>query len=114
MAELETKNSKHERRRWILPVIVLILAGIAFLVYTQQYYHADESASCSLESDETVKVVQTDYGWLFDGPSETDAIIFYPGLRWKKQHTLPCFTVLPDRVWMPVLSKCRFAWLSLV
>ena len=108
MAELETKNSKHERRRWILPVIVLILAGIAFLVYTQQYYHADESASCSLESDETVKVVQTDYGWLFDGPSETDAIIFYPGAKVEETAYAPLLHCLAGQGMDACLVKMPF------
>ena len=79
MAEREKKYSKRKKWLWIIPVFVLILPGIAFLVYTEQYYHADKSAHYSLESDETVEVMQTEYGWLFDGPSETDALIFYPG-----------------------------------
>ena len=79
MAAREKEYSKRKKWRWIIPLFVLILAGTAFLFYTEQYYHADKSAYYALESDETVKVMQTEYGWLFDGPSETDAIIFYPG-----------------------------------
>jgi hypothetical protein len=55
----------------------LLLLGTAF--YTQTYYHADEAAIEALSSDELVNVSQTDYGWFFDGPSEEDAFIFYPG-----------------------------------
>ena len=64
---------------WVIPVLVFILAGITFLFYTKQYYHADEAAYHSLESDDNVRVMQTEYGFLFHGPSETDALIFYPG-----------------------------------
>lgn len=52
---------------------------ITFLIYTEQYYHAEESAHAALKSDESVTVMQKEYGWFFDGPSETDALIFYPG-----------------------------------
>ena len=63
----------------VIPVIVIAALCIAFLAYTEQYYHAEESAYAALKSDESVIVTQTEYGWLFDGPSETDAFIFYPG-----------------------------------
>ncbi|MCR4611163.1 MAG: alpha/beta hydrolase [Lachnospiraceae bacterium] len=52
---------------------------IAFLIYAEQYYYADELAYDALKSDESVTVEQMEYGWFFDGPSKTDALIFYPG-----------------------------------
>ena len=69
------------RPRKYLTVIaaVILLLCIAFLFYTEQYYHADETAAAALISDDTVRVEETGYGWFFDGPSETDALIFYPG-----------------------------------
>ena len=63
----------------MIPLAALLLTCTVFLVYVEQYYHADESARAALKSDDTVKVTQTEYGWFFDGPSETDSIIFYPG-----------------------------------
>ncbi len=68
-----------KRRLWLIPVSVILLVCVIFLIYAGQYYHADETAHAALMSDETVTVVQTDYGWLFDGPSGEDALIFYPG-----------------------------------
>lgn len=79
MDEQEKRYRKRKKWRWIIPVFMLVLTGVVFLLYTEQYYHADQSAYYALNSDDTVKVTQTEYGWLFDGPSETDAIIFYPG-----------------------------------
>ncbi len=64
---------------WIIPVCLIVLFGAVFLIYTGQYYHADETAQSALQSDESVTVVQTDYGWMFDGPSTERALIFYPG-----------------------------------
>ena len=63
----------------MIPVFLIVLSGAAFLIYTGQYYHADGTAESALKSDEAVSVIQTDYGWLFDGPSAENALIFYPG-----------------------------------
>lgn len=70
-----------KKLRWlILPAVLLSLtAGTA--VYTADYYHADETALKALESDGTVKVSETDYGWYFDGPSDDTAMVFYPGAK---------------------------------
>ena len=68
-----------KRRLWIIPVFVIFLSCMLFLIYAEQYYHSDGTAYSALKSDETVTVTQTEYGWLFDGPSEDDALIFYPG-----------------------------------
>ena len=59
-------------------VLILAAAG-GFLWYTGDYYHAEPEALAALESDGEVTVEKTEYGWLFDGPSGTDALIFYPG-----------------------------------
>ena len=62
----------------MIPVILLI---ISFFLYTGNYYHADETAAAALEADETVAVTETEFGWLFDGPSDSDCLIFYPGAK---------------------------------
>lgn len=68
----------------ILPILaacILILAVMAG-IYLSQYYKADAEAVRVLHSDsEGVQVVRTDYGWLFDGPSEQAAFVFYPGAK---------------------------------
>ena len=66
---------------WTVPILVLVLLVGAFFIYTGQYYHADETALSALESDDKVTVTQTDFGWLFDGPSQNEALIFYPGAK---------------------------------
>ena len=75
------KAQLKRRTKLALPLIlglILLLTGI-FFCYVNVYYPADETALEALRSDEAVTVSQTDYGWFFDGPSETDALIFYPG-----------------------------------
>ena len=68
-----------KKLKWIIPVCLGMVLVVAFLVYAGDHYHPDATALESLESDEAVHVTKTDYGWLFDGPSESDALVFYPG-----------------------------------
>lgn len=79
MKSPEKRTPARRRRLWLIPVTVIALLCIAFLIYVEQYYPADGTAKSAMESDETVTVTQTAYGWLFDGPSGEDALIFYPG-----------------------------------
>ncbi len=79
MEKYEKRHPIRTKRAWLIPTFMIVLSYMLFLIYTEQYYHADDSVHASLKSDDTVKVVQTEYGWLFDGPSEADALIFYPG-----------------------------------
>ena len=79
---------------------VLAAVLIAFGVYVSDYYHAEgsvreylaqekERTSGSAEAvSETeisnsvpVRVEQTGYGWFLDGPSDRNAMIFYPGAK---------------------------------
>ena len=67
--------------RWIIPLGLVLLLAAGFFIYVGVYYHGDETARAALESDEQVSVQMTDYGWFFDGPSDSDALIFYPGAK---------------------------------
>ncbi len=69
------------RRLLLIPALLLAALTAAFLIYANIYYHADASALEALSPDETVSVSRTSYGWLFDGPSETDMLVFYPGAK---------------------------------
>ena len=62
---------------YFLLIPVILLAG--FLLYTQSYYHADAAALEALASDDTVTVTRTDWGWMLDGPSRDNVLVFYPG-----------------------------------
>ena len=55
------------KRRWV-PVLFAVLAVLAaaFLLYTQNYYHAAEEARDALISDDAVRVEKTGNGWFFD------------------------------------------------
>lgn len=67
--------------KWSIPLLVVAALAVAFFVYTGVYYRAEDTARAALESGGGVSVRRMDYGWLFDGPSEEDALIFYPGAK---------------------------------
>lgn len=64
-----------------LALALLLLLALAFALYVGRYYRADETAARALVSSDAVTVSPTDYGWLFDGPAEDRALIFYPGAK---------------------------------
>ncbi len=75
----ENKRRTHKKTWLIILASAIAVLCITFLIYAEQYYHAEESALTALKSDDSVIVTQREYGWFFNGPSETDALIFYPG-----------------------------------
>lgn len=69
-----------KKKRWIIPLAVLLLIIVAFLAYTLNYYPATDEGLQALESD-VVIVEKTDFGWYFDGPAADTALVFYPGAK---------------------------------
>ena len=86
------KNKK--RILWLILPLAVILSAVAFFIYTGQYYHADANAAGALISDGTVAVSRTDYGWFFDGPSDEEAMIFYPGGKVEETAYAPLLRLL--------------------
>ncbi|MBP5254439.1 MAG: alpha/beta hydrolase [Lachnospiraceae bacterium] len=84
------------KKRWILFGILLVIAALAaaVMIYVGDVYRADGTALEALESDGTVTVTRTDYGWFFDGPGEEDALIFYPGAKVEPASYAPLLRML--------------------
>lgn len=70
-----------KNKKRIIPVLILFLAVLGSGLYVSDYYHADQTALEALSSDASVLVEKTDGGWVFDGPSGTRALVFYPGAK---------------------------------
>ena len=69
------------KRAAIAAAVLLAAVAVFFSIYVNTYYHADASAGSFLVSDEQVRVEKTEYGWFLDGPSEENAMVFYPGAK---------------------------------
>ncbi len=80
---------------WICALIIVMDAS--FLIYAADYYHADPTALLALESDKTVQVSKTDYGWFFDSPETDSALIFYPGAKVEETSYAPLAHEIADR-----------------
>ena len=91
----------HKTRKWKFRILVPLFAlldavVIAFFLWTAVYYHADDRAAAAMQSDDTVTVAKTDTGWLFDGPSQENALIFYPGGKVEETAYAPLLHVLAE------------------
>ena len=67
------------KKRIIISIIIAAVLFTGAFFYLSDYSRADENAVSMLESDDTVKVSQEEYGVFFDGPSDDIALVFYPG-----------------------------------
>lgn len=97
-----------KRKAGLILTVVLIFLSVGFFVYTGIYYHADTLAIAALESDEQVAVSQTSYGWYFDGPSNDQALVFYPGGKVEETAYAPFLHALAARGMDACLIKMPF------
>ena len=70
-------NNKHLKRT----VLSILLFLITVYVYLAAYNKALPEAKEYLNSSSTVKVVEHNRDYLFDGPGEDTLIVFYPGAK---------------------------------
>lgn len=94
--------------KWLIPLLMVIVLAIVFLTYSGNYYHADETVPDSLESDNNVTVTKTDYGYFFDGPSDADALVFYPGAKVDETAYAPMLHLLAEQGMDVCLVKMPF------
>ena len=85
LAKLIIKRTGQNHRR-IKIVIITVLIGCLLLVvcgciYLGNGYHGDDKAEVAMLGNDNVSVSKIEGGYLFDGPSSTTAIIFYPGAK---------------------------------
>ncbi len=101
------KFMKKKKLIWI-PICIIVLLIIACFIYVQIYYHANETALAVLQSTGKVTVTKTDYGWFFDGPSEEEALIFYPGAKVEEEAYAPLMCSLAENGLDTCLAKMPF------
>lgn len=82
---------------WIIPLCLILILVSSFLIYTGIYYHADGQAQAALKSTKNVNVSETDYGYFFDGPSEENVLVFYPGAKVEETAYAPLLRGLAGR-----------------
>ena len=108
MKKIEKRSGIRNRQLLFIPVFVIFLLFTFFFIYVQQYCHADQEAYSALNSDDIVTVTTTEYGWLFDGPGEDDALIFYPGGKVEEVSYAPLLHLLAQEGMDVCLVKMPF------
>lgn len=96
------------KKGWIILASVILLLAASFFAYVSVYYRADEAALGFMNSDESVAVTETRYGWLFDGPSEDAALNFYPGGKVEERAYAPLLHALAAQGLDACLVKMPF------
>lgn len=88
---------KHRARTVAIGAIALfaILAALCAW-YLADYYHAVDVDSALAPSD-VVEVQPIQQGWLFDGPGEQNALVFYPGAKVEASAYAPLMNDLAQR-----------------
>ena len=81
---------------WIIPLLLVVILVCSFFIYTGIYYHADNTALSALQTTETVLVEKTNYGWYFDGPSNDNLLVFYPGAKVEESAYAPLLRLLAE------------------
>ena len=79
----------------MIPALLLAAVILAWCLYTADYYRADAAALQAMESND-IRITRTSYGWYFDGPSETDALVFYPGGKVEETAYAPLLSRLAE------------------
>ena len=97
-----------KHRAWKILLLVIALLASSFFIYTGSYYRADEKALNAMTGDETVAVLQMDDGWLFDGPSDDQILVFYPGGKVEEKAYAPLMRRLAENGIDAFLLKAPF------
>lgn len=90
------RKKKHLQRSWtalLMLVFTLAITGAAMIGYLEVYYHAAPEA---LTPSPNVKTDKIDGGYLFDGPGNEEALIFYPGAKVEATAYAPLLTALAE------------------
>lgn len=85
------------RRKLIAAAVIIAALLAAFLIYAGDYYRADDAALAALAPDGAVRVARQDWGWLFDGPADEPALVFYPGAKVEAAAYAPMLRLLAAR-----------------
>ena len=97
-----------EQWKRMIPLCAFVLLCAAFGIYAGTYYHAEPEAEAALRTDGTVAVTKTWTGWYFDGPSEDDLLVFYPGAKVEETAYAPLLNRLAERGMDVFLVKMPF------
>ena len=90
-----------KRRGMVKKLLLSLLLGLALAAiggfgFLAAYYRAAPEAAAALVSDAAVRVETVEKGYLFDGPGQDAALVFYPGARVESEAYAPLLRSLAE------------------
>ena len=85
-----------KKKKWLIPIIVILVLIMICIGYFAVYYHASEEVQEYLAGSGAVSVEKDAQGLFVDGPGEEDALIFYPGAKVEYTAYLPLAYALAE------------------
>lgn len=85
------------RKIKIAIIIILLIFAIFAVYYVNDYFHAEKTATDSLNASGNVSVEKSSNGLLLDGPGNDTALIFYPGAKVEYTSYVPLFRDLSSQ-----------------
>lgn len=98
---------KHMKRILLILLSVIVIAAGVFLVYTADYYHADDTARSIMTGNDSI-VVESNTITLMPSQETDTGIIFYPGAKVEYTSYLPLLQKLQEKGYLCVLVKMPF------
>ena len=87
---------RKNRRLLFIVIAVILLPLLLFLLYSIDYYHADETAEKAMAGTDKVNVSKIREGWFFDGPGNETGMVFYPGGKVEETAYAPLLSRLAE------------------
>jgi hypothetical protein len=101
MDSRKSEYSGRLRKRVFVPAAVLVLCIVAFLLYTAQYYHAEEKAVQTMAASSSLVFSPA------EGKPDT-GFIFYPGGKVEASAYSPLMDALSKKGYMCVIAEMPF------
>lgn len=92
----------------VLLAVVVLVTGIAFGRYVNDYYHMNSTAEKALKNTETITVKQEDDRTVFTPEKYDTGLVFYPGGKVEYQAYAPLMQAYAEKGILCVLVKMPF------
>ena len=103
-------NNKKKIGKKILIIFISVLLIIigAFLIYTSDYYHADDAAIEEIRADVDIEISNVKGALIFDPGNADTALIFYPGGKVEYTAYEPLMIKIAQKGILCILPKMPF------
>lgn len=109
------KSTPHKKHPWRIGAVIVsiicllvLVATLAFLAYTADYYHAFETEDAVAISSADIPITRTETYYAFGDPNATEALIFYPGAKVDHAAYAPLMHALAAKGYLAIVVQMPF------